>query len=92
MVRGEEGGGAMEGFAYRGHYVWLDPDGKGDHWEAHVGVEIHAKGAVEKIWYRDPEHVYPTRDEAAAACVVFAKKMIDTFTVPAYGEGELKTG
>lgn len=79
----------MEGFAYRGHYVRVDPDGKGDHWEPHVGVEVHAKGTVETIWYRDPEHVYPTRAAAAEACVAFGKRMIDDFTVPGVGEGDL---
>jgi hypothetical protein len=80
----------MEGFAYRGHYVRIDPDGAGDHWEAHVGVEVHAKGTVETIWYRDPEHVHPTRASAAAACEAFGKRMIDTHTVPAVGEGDLQ--
>jgi hypothetical protein len=78
----------MEGFAYHGHYIRLEPEPAGDSWEAQVVVEVHSGGKVERIYYHDHEHQYPTREEAVSASGEFGKRMVDNFTLPAVGEGD----
>lgn len=78
---------ALPGFAYRGHYVRLDPEESRGKWEAQVVVEVHAKGETERIYYHDHLTSYATREEALEASREFGRRMVDTFTVPAYGEG-----
>lgn len=78
----------MSGFAYHGHYVHLVPEAGKDRWEARVIVAVHAKGQKERIHYRDHARTYATREEADAASVEFGKRMIESFILPAYGEGD----
>jgi hypothetical protein len=80
----------MEGFPYRGHYIWIDPEKKNGDWEARVAVEIHAKGEIEKIYYNDHLYRYTSREEALEACKEFGKRLVDNFTIPDVGEGEYK--
>lgn len=80
----------MLGEAYRGHFVRPLPEAEKGAWSVLVQIEVHAKGQVEKIHYRDPEHSYASREEAEVAAVEFGKQMIENFIVPAYGEGELR--
>ena len=81
---------AMSGFAYHGHFIGLEPAHQKDRWEAQVVVEVHAKGQVEHIWYHEPDLSFATREEALEASREFGKKMVDNFTVPAYGEGDFQ--
>jgi hypothetical protein len=78
----------MSGFAYHGHFIGLEPAKSKDRWEAQVVVEVHAKGQVERIWYHEPDLSFATREEALEASREFGMKMVDNFTVPAYGEGD----
>lgn len=80
----------MTGATYRGHFIRLMPELDKDRWNVLIMVEVHAKGQVEKIHYRDPTNSYGTREEAEVAGVEFGKQMIENFIVPAYGEGELR--
>jgi hypothetical protein len=79
---------AMEGFAYHGHYIRLDPEQAKGKWEAQVVVEVHAKGQVERIYYHDHLTSYATREEALEASREFGRRMVDNFTLPAVGEGD----
>ena len=81
---------ALPGFAYRGHYIRLDPMESRGKWEAQVVVEVHAKGTTERIYYHEPATSYATRDEALEASREFGRRMIENFTVPAYGEGDYR--
>ncbi|MHB8836410.1 MAG: hypothetical protein ACYC9Y_11985 [Candidatus Methylomirabilia bacterium] len=78
---------ALPGFPYRGHYIRLDPQESRGKWEAQVVVEVHAKGETERIYYHDHLTSYATREEALAASREFGRRMVENFTVPAYGEG-----
>ncbi len=79
---------AVSGFPYHGHYVRLEPVQSKEKWEAQVVVEVHAKGETERIYYHDHLTSYATREEALAASREFGQRMVDNFTVPAYGEGD----
>ena len=79
---------ALSGFPYHGHYVWLDPEQSKGKWEAQVMVEVHAKGQTERIYYHDHLTSYATREEALEASREFGRRMVENFTVPAYGEGD----
>jgi hypothetical protein len=81
---------ALSGFPHHGHYVWLDPEQSKGAWEAQVIVEVHAKGEKERIYYHDHLTSYATREEALEASRDFGRRMVENFTVPAYGEGEYK--
>ncbi|HEY5997898.1 MAG TPA: hypothetical protein VI078_01155 [bacterium] len=78
----------MSGLAYHGHYIHLIPEADKDRWVARVIVEVHAKGQTERIYYRDHTQSYATQAEAEEAAVEFGKRMVENFTVPAYGEGD----
>ena len=80
----------MTGAMHRGHYILPLPEADKGAWNVLVLVEVHAKGQVEKIHYRDPAHSYASREEAAAAGIEFGRQMIENFIVPAYGEGDLQ--
>lgn len=79
---------ALSGFAHHGHYVWLDPERSGERWEPQVIVEVHAKGTTERIYYHDHTTGYATREEALEASRDLGRRMVENFTVPAYGEGD----
>ncbi len=81
---------ALPGFAYHGHYIVLDPEQSKGKWEAQVVVEVHAKGQTERIYYHDHLTSYATREEALEASREFGRRMVDNFTVPAYGEGDYR--
>ena len=81
---------ALSGFPHRGHYIWLDPEQNKERWETQVIVEVHSKAETERIYYHDHLTSYATREEALEASREFGRRMVDTFTVPAYGEGEYK--
>ena len=80
----------MTGAIHRGHYVRPLPEADKGHWNVLIMVEVHAKGQVEKIHYRDPTHSYGSREEAEVAGIEFGKQMIENFIVPGYGEGDLR--
>jgi hypothetical protein len=80
----------MTGAMHRGHYIRPLPEADKGKWNVLVLVEVHAKGQVEKIHYRDPAHSYASREEAESAGIEFGKQMIENFIVPAYGDGDLK--
>jgi hypothetical protein len=80
----------MNGYSYRGHYVWIDPEKKNGEWEARVAVDVHSEGKVERIYYNDHFNSYSSQEEAVAACEDFGKKMIDDHTIPVVGEGDYK--
>jgi hypothetical protein len=69
---------------------WLDPEQNREKWEAQVVVEVHAKGTTERIYYHDHLTSYATREEALEASREFGRRMVENFTVPAYGEGDYK--
>lgn len=81
---------ALPGFAYHGHFVRLDPEKSKGRWEAQVIVEVYARGEKERIYYHDHLTGYDTLEEALEASREFGRRMVDDFTVPAYGEGEYK--
>lgn len=80
----------MDGLAHRGHYIRLVPEQDKDHWVARVVIEVHSSGQTEKIHYRDHTQSYGSLAEARQASVEFGKRMIENFTIPAYGEGDLR--
>ena len=82
---------ALPGFPYHGHYIRLDPEQSQGKWEAQVIVEVHAKGQTERIYYHDHLTSYATREEALEASREFGRRMVDNFTVPAYGEGDYQS-
>jgi hypothetical protein len=77
-----------QGFAHHGHHVQLEPDESGGRWQARVLVEVHAGGTTERIHYRDHLTSYATREEALEASREFGRRMVENFTVPAFGEGD----
>ena len=79
---------ALPGFPYHGHYVQLDPEKNNEQWEAQVVVHVHAQGTAERIYYHDHLTSYATREEALEASREFGRRMVENFTVPAFGEGE----
>jgi hypothetical protein len=82
----------MSGFACHGHYVQLIPEQEKERWVARVVVEVHAKGQTERIYYRDHTQSYATREEAENGAAEFGRRMVENFTVPAYGEGDYQSG
>ena len=80
----------MPGFAYHGHFILLEPEQSKGRWEAQVVVEVHAKGATERIYYHDHLTSYATREEALEASREFGRRMVENFTVPNYGEGDYR--
>lgn len=80
----------MSGAAYRGHYILPHPEQEKGKWSVLVMIEVHAKGQVEKIHYRDPLSSYASREEAESAGIEFGKQMIENFIVPNYGEGDYR--
>lgn len=80
----------MTGTSHRGHYIRPLPEADKGRWNVLVQVEVHAKGQIEKIHYRDSAHSYGSREEAEAAGREFGRQMIENFIVPAYGEGDLQ--
>lgn len=82
----------MEGFAHHGHFVRLEPVQAGDAWEAQVLVEVHAGGKVERIYYHDHQNSYPDRAAALEASRDLGRRMVENFTLPAYGEGDYREG
>lgn len=78
----------MSGFPYHGHYVWLDPIQNKEKWDAQVIVEVAVKGTTERIYYHEPSTSYATREEALESSRELGRRMVENFTVPAYGEGE----
>lgn len=79
----------MAGLTYRGHFIRLIPEQEEDHWVARVVIEVHTAGATEKIHYRDHTQSYASLEDARTASIEFGKRMIENFTIPAYGEGDL---
>lgn len=80
----------MDRLAYRGHVIHAIPEQERDHWVAMVIIEVHSPGVKERIHYRDHTQSYVSVEDAKAASIEFGKKMIENFTIPAYGEGDYR--